>query len=251
MGLTRADIERYDRDGFLLVEDLFTTEEVQALTEEISGGRVAANVRDRQDGSGRTARLSIWHELGNDIWAAASTDARIVNTVRLLVGEDVSFFHGKAMLKQAHSGGAWVWHQDYGYWYNQGFAFPQMISAFVALDPATKENGCLQVLKGSHRLDRLNHMKVGDQTGADPDRMAMLEPLFDKLHVEMRPGSVLFFHCNLLHQSAPNESENDRRSFIMCYTALANPQLVESRTYEHKSCPVGAQNSILARATQP
>jgi ectoine hydroxylase-related dioxygenase (phytanoyl-CoA dioxygenase family) len=245
VGLTRADIEQYDRDGFLLVDELFSAEEVEVLMDEISGDRVAANLRHREDGSGKTARLSIWHELGNDIWAAASTDPRIVNSVRLLVGEDVSFFHGKAMLKEAHSGGAWVWHQDYGYWYNQGFACPQMISAFVALDPATRENGCLQVLRGSHRLGRIDHMKVGDQTGADPDRVAMLEPMSELVHVKMQPGSVLFFHCNLLHRSDPNESDDDRRSFIMCYTALSNPQLVDERTYEHKSCPVGAQDSII------
>ena len=91
VGLTRADIEQYDRDGFLLVEELFSPEEVTVLIDEISGDRVAANLRLREDGSGKTARLSIWHELGNDIWAAASTDPRIVNSVRLLVGEDVSF----------------------------------------------------------------------------------------------------------------------------------------------------------------
>jgi ectoine hydroxylase-related dioxygenase (phytanoyl-CoA dioxygenase family) len=245
VGLTRADIEQFHRDGFLLVEELFSAAEVQALTDEIGGDRVAANVRLRQDGGGKAARLSIWHELGNDIWAAASTDPRIVNAVRLLVGEDVSFFHGKAMLKEARSGGAWVWHQDYGYWYNQGFAYPRMISAFVALDPATRENGCLQVLKASHLLGRLDHVKVGDQTGADPDRVAMLVPYLELVHVEMKPGSVLFFHCNLLHQSDPNESDRDRRSFIMCYTALSNPQLVDQRTYEHKSCPVGPPGGIL------
>ena len=97
------------------------------------------------------ARLAIWHELGDDIWAAASTNPRIVNNLRILLGEEIAFFHGKVMLKEAKQGGAWEWHQDYGYWYNQGFAFPRLISAFVALDAATKENGCLQVLRGSHR----------------------------------------------------------------------------------------------------
>jgi ectoine hydroxylase-related dioxygenase (phytanoyl-CoA dioxygenase family) len=248
VGLTITDIEQYRRDGFLLVDALFSSQEVRVLIDEIGGDRVAANIRLREDGRGKSARLSIWHELGNDVWAAASTDPRIVNAVRLLVGEDVSFFHGKAMLKEAHSGGAWVWHQDYGYWYNQGFACPQMMSVFVALDPATRQNGCLQVLKASHRLGRINHMKVGDQTGADPERVAMLMPHLELVHVEMTPGSVLFFHSNLLHQSDPNESDEDRRSFIMCYTALSNPQLVDQRTYEHKSCPVGPEGSILQLA---
>jgi ectoine hydroxylase-related dioxygenase (phytanoyl-CoA dioxygenase family) len=82
-----------------------------------------------------------------------------------------------------------------------------MMSVFVALDAATKENGCLQVLVGSHRLGRLNHARVGEQTGADPERMAMVEKLFELKYVEMNPGAVLFFHCNLLHRSAANDSD--------------------------------------------
>ena len=148
------------------------------------------------------------------------------------------------MLKEAGQGGAWEWHQDYGYWYNQGFAFPRMLSAFVALDEATRENGCLQVLRGSHRLGRLNHDKIADQTGIDPQRIQKLEPLFERVYVEMKPGSVLFFHCNLLHSSGPNESAHHRRSFIICYNALANPQITDAITFDARPCPVGPENGV-------
>ena len=49
-------------------------------------------------------------------------------------------------------GGAWTWHQDYGYWYQNGMLYPYLVSVFIAVDPATRENGCLQVLEGSHLL---------------------------------------------------------------------------------------------------
>lgn len=248
MYLTEEMVANYHRDGYVLVPNLFNRSEIAAMVEEIGGERVATHTRGNEDASGKKARLAIWHELGDDIWAAASTNPRIVNAVRILVGEEIAFFHGKVMLKEAGTGGAWEWHQDYGYWYNQGFVYPRMISAFVALDPATKENGCLQVLRGSHKLERLDHGKVGAQTGADPARMPLLEPLFERVYVEMTPGSCLFFHCNLLHSSGPNESEHHRRSFIMCYNALANPQLVEKPTFEQRPCPVGADDNILASA---
>ena len=122
-------------------------------------------LKGNQDGSGRVSRLSIWHSLNNDVWAAASTHPRMVNNARILTGEDVAFFHGKVMMKEARSGGAWEWHQDYGYWYDQGFVFPRMMSAFVALDPAALENGCLRILKGSHKMGRLTHGR-----GGRPDR---------------------------------------------------------------------------------
>ncbi len=62
-------------------------------------------------------------------------------------------------------GGAWEWHQDYGYWYNNGCLLPDMASCLMGIDRATKANGCLQVLKGSHHMGRIEHLKTGDQTG--------------------------------------------------------------------------------------
>ncbi len=129
-------------------------------------------------------------------------------------------------------------------WYEQGFAFPRMLSAFVALDPATQENGCLQVLRGSHKLGRVNHSKVGDQTGIDLPRVNKLEPLFERVQVEMTPGSVLFFDCNLLHTSADNTSDNSRYSFIIAYNALSDPQLTDVKTAHQTPCPVSSEDSI-------
>lgn len=60
-------------------------------------------------------------------------------------------------------GGRHVWHQDYGYWYENGCLTPDMGSVFIALDPCTKENGCLRVLSGSHKMGRLDHVSIGNQ----------------------------------------------------------------------------------------
>ena len=247
--LTQKDVSAYHQDGSVIIKDLFSAEEIAVMIDAVEQGeRVAETALDRDDGGGRTTRLAIWHELGNDLWSAVSTSPQIVNNVRILLGEEAAFFHGKVIFKEAGTGGAWQWHQDYGYWYNQGFAYPRMISAFIALDEATHENGCLQVLRGSHLLGRLDHGKVGDQTGTDPDRITAIEPLFSRDLCEMAPGSVLFFHCNLLHTSARNTSDKDRRAFIICYNALGNPQLTERKTAEERPCPVSPDNAILDRS---
>jgi hypothetical protein len=240
MYLTHEETDRYNRDGYLLVEGLFSSEEVSRMIREVEGGdRVAATAYGNMDSSGRKARLALWHELGSDMWSAVSVSPRLVNGVRILLGEDAAFFHGKVMLKEAHSGGAWEWHQDYGYWYGQGFIYPNMMSVFIALDTATQENGCLRVLRGSHKLGRLEHGKVGEQTGADAKRIGQIESLFELVHCEMKPGSALFFHSNLLHSSAANESDHHRRSFIVCYNATGNPQLQGEQLITSESCPVG------------
>lgn len=247
MSVNFKDVEKYRRDGFVLVEGLFSPDEIRKMIHEVEqGSDVAASANGVLDRSGRAARLAIWFELKKDIWGAASTCPRIVNTIRILLGEDAAFFHGKVMMKEAKTGGAWEWHQDYGYWYEQGFVYPNMISAFVALDEATVENGCLQVLSGSHHMGRMNHGKAGAQTGADPSRIKEIESLFERVHVTMKPGSVLFFHSNLLHSSSSNDSDNHRRSFIMCYSACSNPQLLSSGELQMREpCPVDTDASIL------
>lgn len=61
----------------------------------------------------------------------------------------------------------------------------------------------------------------------------------------MTPGSVLFFHSNLLHTSADNTSDNSRYSFIIAYNALNNPQLTEQKTAQQNPCPVSSDDAIL------
>jgi hypothetical protein len=85
---------------------------------------------------------------------------------------------------------------------------------------------------------------VGDQTGADAARIRQIEMLFERVYCEMAPGDVLFFHCNLLHASGANDSDYHRRAFIVCYNALANPQLTDQKTSEQRPCPVSEDDAI-------
>ena len=88
--------------------------------------------------------------------------------------------------------------QDYGYWYQNGCLYPDMASAFIAIDPNTKANGCMQVLRGSHKMGRIEHGRFGDQTGADPERVEAAMKTMELVYVEIAPGDTLFFHSNTL-----------------------------------------------------
>jgi len=117
-----------------------------------------------------------------------------------------------------------------GLWllYQNGVLFPLLCSASIAVDPATRENGCLQVLRGSHNLGRIDHVLTGDQAGADLERVNEILKRLELIHVEMDPGDVLFFHANLLHRSDQNRSDNPRWSMICCYNAARNNPYKES-----------------------
>src|SRR5687768_3539835 len=104
MFLSPSEVANYDWDGYVLVPDLFSEQEVAAMLRAVeSGDRVASAAGGMADSSGRKAGIALWSNLGDDIWAAASTNPRIVNNLRILLREEIGFFHGKVMLKEAKS----------------------------------------------------------------------------------------------------------------------------------------------------
>ena len=146
-----------------------------------------------------------------------------------LLGGEVYHYHSKMIMKDPLVGGAWTWHQDYGYWYQNGVLFPWMASAFIAVDRATRDNGCLQVIRGSHHLGRIDHVQTGEQAGADGQRVDEILKRQELVYLEMEPGDIVFFHSNTLHRSDQNKSKNPRWSMICSYNAARNDPYKESQ----------------------
>ena len=112
---------------------------------------------------------------------------------------------------------------DYGYWYKNEFLFPeQMISVMIAITDASKENGCLQVIKGTHKMGRIEHGFAGEQVGASQHYVDLALKTMPLVYVELKAGDALFFHSNILHRSEANLSDNSRWSLISCYNRSAN-----------------------------
>jgi ectoine hydroxylase-related dioxygenase (phytanoyl-CoA dioxygenase family) len=184
----------------------------------------------RADGEGGAIKLKVENELTpGTIYDAIFRSRRLVEPMQALLGDEVYHWHHKMIFKEARVGGAWAWHQDYGYWYNNACLFPDLASCLIAVDQATKENGCLQVLKGSHLLGRIDHGKTGDQTGADLERVEQACKVLERVYVELRPGSGIFFHGNVLHRSDQNTSDKPRWAFICCYNTRRNSPYKETR----------------------
>ena len=147
----------------------------------------AASLRD--DGTGGV-RLSLWNHPGDGIYGMFARSHRIVDAVEQLLEDEVYHYHSKMILKDAKVGGAWAWHQDYGYWYQNGLLFPDLCSVMIAVDKATEQNGCLQVLQGSHRMGRVNHILSGDQAGRPGT--GRTRQRFPLIHCSMDAGDALF-----------------------------------------------------------
>jgi len=221
--VSEAALEGFERDGYVLVPSLFDREEADLLLATAQHDRrLAAHAVGWPDDQGGLSKITLWNHPGDDIYGMVARSARLVEAMTRLLGGEVYHYHSKLMLKEPEVGGAWCWHQDYGYWYQNGCLYPLLASAFIALDPATRENGCLQVLKGSHRVGRIEHQVMAGQLGADPEHVDAAKARHELVHMEMQPGDTAFFHCNLLHCSSQNRSAKPRWTLICCYNARAN-----------------------------
>ena len=231
--LSPAQKAQYDEDGYLVVPNFFNTEEIELLYNYAThDDALLENAWNFNDQSGKSTRLTLWFTPGDDAFGLMVRSEAMVNAVQTLLGDGkVCHFHSKLMQKEPKVGGAWEWHQDYGYWYKNGFLYPEaLISVMTALTKATKENGCLQVLKGSHKMGRFEHNFVGEQQGADMPFVEEAMKVCERVYVELNPGDVLFFHSNILHMSEGNLSDKPRWSFISAYNLSYNVPFREKST---------------------
>ncbi len=232
--LTPQQIASFHKDGYVIVKNFLTLAAVEKLySTAIGDNTMENNAINVTDQTGKNSKLSLWFTPGNDVFGYLTRSESMVNGVAALLDSDapVCHFHSKLMQKEPKVGGAWEWHQDYGYWYKNQFMFPdQLISVMVALTPANKQNGCLQVIKGSHKLGRINHGFAGEQVGADMVMVNNALQTMDLVYVEIEPGDALFFHSNILHRSEANLSDHPRWSIISCYASQSNLAYNENST---------------------
>ena len=147
-------INNFIKDGFILKKNLFSEIEINKLKEFIqTSSEKENNAKQTKSSSGKLS-ITLWNYPSNDLFGKFSTNERIVKPMEEYLGDEVYHYHSKIIWKKPGDGG-FDWHQDYGYWYHNACLYPDMASCFIMLDKATKENGCLKVLKGSHKVGRI------------------------------------------------------------------------------------------------
>lgn len=234
---SKAEMRAYEVDGYFVRKGFLSPEEVTDFREssrrQLEEESKSDSVMKKADSSGNATLLKLWNHAGDDKYGMLARDERMVRMSEALIGEEIYLYSHKMTMKQPREGGAWEWHQDYGYWYNNGCLSPEMLSIYVSLDPANKENGCLQVLRGSHSLGRLNHVRQDGQTNVEAAYLEAAVERFEHVYVEMEPGDALVFHCNLLHRSDANNSDTYRWGYICSYNAVHNAPFMHARDYGH------------------
>ena len=111
------------------------------------------------------------------------------------------------------------YHQDYAYWYGMGNLYPDMATTFIAVDPAHKNNGCLKIIEGSHKLGRVDHIGFD---GVEPARLDEIKKRIPETVVELDTGDMVNFHANTIHGSEDNNSNLSRLALIGTYNTKHN-----------------------------
>ena len=225
-------VEAFEGDGFLLLPALFEAAEIELLA-RLAGddARITGETVEIIDSTGGGAELFGYAGITDDLLGAYVRIARLVETAEdLLGGQPVYHWHSKLSFKKPHSEGRWDWHQDYGSWYREGCLRPEMLTAMIAVDGCSLENGCVELIRGSNRLGRIDHVAIGQSHGADPQVVARALDELERVACEIAPGDVVFFHGNTLHASGPNRSERPRTVLHVSYNTVRN---APARGYDH------------------
>jgi ectoine hydroxylase-related dioxygenase (phytanoyl-CoA dioxygenase family) len=228
--LSQAERRQFAGDGFFIRRALFSPDEAAAMLAAAQADPLLKeHMFDRRDNDGLATRAVQWNHPGDSTYGIGARSRRVVEPIEALMGGEVYHWHSKVTAKDAGVGGAWEWHQDYGYWYLTGCPYPDMMSVMVALDPSVEANGCLKVMRGSHKFGRLDHVRdKSGQAKADPERIAWAETRHETVVCELQPGDGLFFHSNLLHSSGPNLSDKRRWLLIYCYNRANNEPFIKT-----------------------
>ncbi len=249
MHLTDEERKAWDEDGYFIRKSLLppdVIEEMRTATEELCSS-LSANAKGQKwvvstdyvfQPDALTGIFIKW-EPGDDpvvqglepfadlhpTFMKYELDERFTVPCAELLGhapDELNMFTEKLNYKRAHKGGKYALHQDYPYWADQPNP-EDKVTVWLALDDADRDNACLEVLPGSHKLGHVPG-KVG---GTEFEKNEIDPATFDDngmIYAEVKAGDAIFFGPYLVHRSAANTSDRDRRALLYTYQKDGQPQ---------------------------
>lgn len=223
--VTDSDIESYQRNGFIQFKNFFSADEMDRLRSIIDNA--IASHRDRilgAEGGGRTSSdyERVFNQMVN-LWvdnpgakAFAFSEPLAEAARRLSSAAQVRIYHDHAMVKPpGQQSKETNWHQDAPYWPMEPVG---SLSAWIAVDDVTVDNGCLHFVPGSHKYGKLEAIKLGVEGESIVDKMrAQGHDVAEPVAMEMQAGGVTFHHgCNF-HYAGANRTGHPRRAFAVIF----------------------------------
>ena len=265
MKLTPCQIESYNENGYLVIEDLITDSELEQLrtpTDRFNDKIELPNVIGEDDGAIRSVFAP---HLSESVFENLYRDERLSVPAQQLIGNPIYLYQFKLNKKRALTGKWWEWHQDFPFWcYDDGVKDPNMISIMILFQDTKVAQGPLMVIPGSHKNGIVEIEPKEHLQGAENDEVSLMHSLNADLKYtiksdvildfakrkevvicEGRAGTCIFFHPNLFHASHSNLSPFERDTGIITYNDVANlpeekksmrPDYLCSRNFEPINC---------------
>lgn len=233
--LSSEQFARFERDGYLVVDDFLSAAEVarvkdgieracrerQAMSRDADGfnlekendASLDPTAAAKQPGMFRKIQGAVFHVPPvRDVFISR----KMLDCMEDVMGPSIHYHSSKVMFKPAHGGAAKPWHQDAAYW--KAYE-PNQVTVWIALDDATEENGCVWAIPGSHKLGLIPHVAQELQIEESRIEVGKAAP------VPVRSGGLLIFHSLVLHMSKKNTSDKNRWAIICDYDPKPFPSM--------------------------
>ncbi len=213
--VTERQLSEYDEQGFTIIPNVFPIEELAAIDREID--HVVAEKKakhkhnlDEYESRGWLFRLG----LASSITRNVCQDERILDLIQDIVKPGIAIYSAKLVCKDPYDMTPCLWHQDDAY-YTQHSEAATRLSIWMPLSDVSIEQGCLQVVPRSHKrgLQPASEKK----NGLCNLSMDVEVDLSERIYVPVKAGSIIVFSALLWHASDGNQTDRQRRAFIVSY----------------------------------
>ena len=223
--LSCEQLQQYNRDGFIVVEDLVSASEIHALQDRLReythGGRSQGHIQLQIEPRVQRGELEVDHPgdsirkidglvESDEVYRRLALHDNLAGIIAQILGPDLKLFRNSVLLKPPAVGSAKGMHQDSPYWPIRPM---DLCSCWFAIDDATLENGCMGAIPSDQTRGKLQHDHVTDD-------YVIPDELVDASRKELCPmkaGSGLFFHSLVPHATEPNRSTQWRRAIALSY----------------------------------
>lgn len=237
------EIEQFQRDGYTVVKGIGGREPQETMLSVAKAQLVLpvqpveyeADVHypgapeSRNSDGGETVRRLLRAHARHPIFTEWVCQRGIVGRLQQLLGAPVVMplaHHNCIMTKQPRYSSRTMWHQDIRFW---SFEQPDLVSVWLALGEETRENGCLSVIPGTHRMSFAAD-RFDEGSFLDPEQPQNRELIGRRVAVELQPGDTLFFHSRTFHAAGNNQTGRSKFSVVFTFRSADNSPLPGTRS---------------------
>ncbi|MDV5143551.1 ectoine hydroxylase [Streptomyces sp. SBC-4] len=232
------ELEEYDRDGFVTVDEIVTPDEVDELRAElarlVSDPAVRADERAVVEPRSQEIRSVFEVHRMSEVFGRLAEDPRVVGRARQILGSDVYVHQSRVNVKPGFGASGFYWHSDFETWHAEdGLPRMRTVSVSIALTPNHTTNGSLMIMPGSHRTflgcagatPRDNYkqsLQMQDAGTPSPEALTTFADACGIRHFTGPAGSATWFDCNALHGSGDNITPYPRSNVFLVFNSVEN-----------------------------